>query len=231
MDGKYKSAETFLKVNVKPLKLYLQLLSPSKGIELLWVEGQNSGDALINPNSFPYFNLNLSPNNSLLRNDQHHSIFAVGFTYTGTILKANIQQAGVRIKDYYQCHGKIKFDNIECYKIVVEFPDFKFVDYTVKKGEDIYSIAEKLHVNEFMILMNNPSVKSYNSIREGQKIKVPNSYGKKTIFFVDTKRYLPIYQEVYDDKGLFEKYEYYKLQVNPIIFEKEFTQNFESYGF
>ena len=53
--GKMQHTESKVKLQISPRKLYLYI----KGIEVLWVQGQNNGNALVNPNSFPYINLNL----------------------------------------------------------------------------------------------------------------------------------------------------------------------------
>jgi hypothetical protein len=42
---------------------------------------------------------------------------------------------------------------------------------------------------------------------------------------------LPLSMKVNDDKGLFEEYNYYFLQVNPKFEEGEFTKTYKDYGF
>jgi hypothetical protein len=42
---------------------------------------------------------------------------------------------------------------------------------------------------------------------------------------------LPVSNKVFDDKGLFETYEYYDMQVNKPFDQKEFTKGFEGYNF
>ncbi len=73
--GKMQHTESKVKLQISPRKLYLYI----KGIEVLWVQGQNNGNALVNPNSFPYINLNLDPYGSLMRADQHHTIPTITF--------------------------------------------------------------------------------------------------------------------------------------------------------
>ena len=48
---------------------------------------------------------------------------------------------------------------------------------------------------------------------------------------MDTQNFLPIMQEVHDEKGMFERYEYSKLKVNPYIAPAEFTEDYTGYGF
>src|SRR5690606_29835351 len=68
----YESAVRFHR---HPRKIYLYI----KGIEVLWVEGQHNGKALVKPNSFPFFNLTLDPMGDLMRQDQHHTLHEMGF--------------------------------------------------------------------------------------------------------------------------------------------------------
>ena len=49
--------------------------------------------------------------------------------------------------------------------------------------------------------------------------------------YVDVKSYLPIFQRLFDNKGVVAEYEYRDLQINPTIPEEEFTKGFKEYGF
>ena len=75
--GKMTHYESKVKLQVSPRKLYLSLDGP----EVLWVQGQNNSEALVNPGSFPYMNFNLDPYGTLMRKDQHHTIHEMGFQY------------------------------------------------------------------------------------------------------------------------------------------------------
>ena len=62
-------------------------------------------------------------------------------------------------------------------------------------------------------------------------IKVPDAYAKLTILLIDKTVLLPINNKVFDDKGLFETYEYYNLQVNSPIAADEFAKEYKDYNF
>ena len=72
---------------------------------------------------------------------------------------------------------------------------------------------------------------NYHDVKANQKIKVPNVYGKKMIIYIDKELFIPRIIKVYDEKGLFESYEYHDLQLNPKITEEEFTREYKGYGF
>lgn len=225
--GRMTHYESKVKLQVSPRKLYLSL----KGPEVLWIQGQNNGDALVNPGAFPYMNLNLDPYGSLMRKDQHHTIHEMGFQYMADILKDGLKKAGDKLDKYFVLVGEEKLNGRSCYKMAISFNDFAWGPYVIKKGENLNTIARKLRVSEYMVLMNNPKVSWFNDVKEGQTIQVPNAYGKLTILLVDKEYLLPVSNKVFDDQGLFETYEYHDLIVNPTILPEEFTKDYKDYGF
>ena len=225
--GKMQHTESQVKLQISPRKLYLSL----KGPEVLWLEGINNGDALINPGAFPYMNLNLDPFGLLMRKDQHHTIHEMGLQYLAEILKDGIRRAGDMFDKYFVILGEEKYDGRDCYKLSIAFPDYSWQPYTVKKGEDITSIARKLYVSEYMILEKNSGLSWFNDVKTGQVIQVPDAYAKLTLLLIDKEKLLPVNNMVYDEKGLFETYEYYNLQINPSISDEEFTEAYKDYNF
>lgn len=225
--GRMQHTESKVKLQVSPRKLYLNI----RGVEVLWVQGANNGDALVNPNAFPYVNLNLDTYGSLMRKDQHHTIHEMGYQYLADILKDGLKRSGDNLDKYFKVLGEEKYNGRDCYQLSIAFPDFAWGNYTVKKGENLISISRKLHVSEYMVLENNPKLGSYYDVKEGQVIKVPNAYAKLTLLLIDKEYLLPVNNKVFDDKGLFETYEYYNLQVNPYIAPEEFTKSYKDYHF
>jgi LysM repeat protein len=225
--GKYNHFQSSVKLNRNPRKLYLT----TNGIEVLWVQGTNKGDALVKPNSFPFVNLNLDPMGNLMREGQHHTINEMGFDYFGKIIVQIILKAGVDFDKYFKLESEEITNGKSCYKITVQSPEFKFVDYTVLKGETLVTIARKLHVAEQMILENNKNVSGFKDVKAGQVIKVPTTYAKNVILFIDKQNFLPVGTRIYDNVGLFEQYDYFNLQLDPVIEDAEFTKGYKAYGF
>ncbi len=227
INGKMLHTESKVKLQVSPRKLYLFLNGP----EVLYLQGLNNGNALVNPAAFPYINLNLDPYGSLMRKDQHHTINEMGLQYLSDIIKDGIRRAGDKLDKYFVIIGEEKLNGRLCYKLSIAFPDFAWKPYTVKKDEDITAIARKHCASEYMILENNPKAAWYTDVKEGEIIQVPDAYAKLTLLFVDKEFLLPVSSKVYDDKGLFETYEYQNLQVNPTIAPEEFTKDYKDYKF
>ena len=227
--GKMIHTESKVKLQVSPRKLYLYI----KGIEVLWIQNWNNGFALVNPNAFPYIDLALDTYGSIMRKDQHHTIHEMGFHYMSEIVKDGMKKVGgeSKIDKYFSVFGEENFEGRPCYKIALTYPDFAWVPYTVKKGDNITFIARHLHVSEYMVLERNPQCSNYTDVKPGQVIQVPNAYSKLTLLLIDKEYFLPVNNKVFDDRGLFETYDYHNLQVNPEISPEEFTKNYKEYHF
>ncbi len=229
INGELQVAENKIKLHVLPFKSYVYL--PKTGIEVLYVQGKNDNKAIVKPNKFPFVNLNIDVQSSLLRNKQHHSINELGFTYFGEIISSDISKAGVKYESRILYKGMKKWENYDCYVITIENPDFEHIKYTVKPNETVLNIAKRFKVSEYMILENNKEISNYQDVKAGQTIKIPNYYSKKSILYIDKKTQLPVLKAIFDDKGLFEKYEYKNLIKNPILSEEEFSTKYKDYGF
>lgn len=220
--------ESNVKFNRHPRLIYLYI----KGIELLWLQGQNNGKALVKPNSFPFFNLNLDPMGNLMRQDQHHTLSEMGYDYFAAIIEYNKYKIGDKFEEYFKLAGEEKINNRYCYKIIIDNKDFGYVDYTIGDHESITTIARKFFIAEYMILEKNPKFKDYfDLLKKGQVIKIPTWYCKSVVMYIDKQYFLPISMKILDDKGLFEEYNYHSLIVNPVFEEGEFTKDFPGYGF
>jgi hypothetical protein len=227
-EKKFNFFGSSVKLNRVPRKLYLN----ANGIEVLYIEGKHDGDALVNPNAFPYINLYLDPMGSLMRQDQHHTINEIGFDYFGSVIEASAKKVGDKFDHYFILDGEETVNNRPCYKVIIHNNDFGFVDYTVKKGENLNTIGRKLFVSEYMILSaNKHKVDDFKDVKAGQIIKVPNAYAKNVLLYIDKVNFLPIGVRVFDDKGLFEQYDYYNLQLNPKFEDAEFTKDYKDYNF
>jgi hypothetical protein len=220
--------ESAVKFNRNPRLIYLYI----KGIEVLWLQGKNDGRALVKPNSFPFFNLNLDPMGNLMRQDQHHTLNEMGYDYFAGIIQHSMDRLGPRFDEYFALAGEERMNNRPCYKVTINNKDFSYVDYTIGDGESITSIARKFYVAEYMIVEKNPKFKDYFDIlKKGEVIKIPTWYCKNVVMYIDQFYFLPVSIKVSDDRGLFEEYNYHFLQVNPKFDEAEFTKTYKEYKF
>ena len=127
--------------------------------------------------------------------------------------------------------GVIEFNGRQCYKIEINDPTFKYVSYTIKNGESLYQISKRLNVSEQLIIEKNSNLNDFDSGKDGMIIQIPNSYAKSSTVYIDIKNYHTIYQELRDEKGVFERYGFKNLVINPSFSAEEFSKDFEEYNF
>jgi len=234
-DGKTFYTEMEMKVQVSPVKVYgFTKSDPNKGVEVLYVTGKWENKALVNPGKW-LPNVKLSPYGDRMRENQHHTILDSGFGLLADIIrnamsKADTEKPG-EFNSIFQYEGDITWEGRACYKISINDPTFAYVDYTVQPGDNIDNIARRKFICGYLIIEKNPSVKDWESLKPGMKIKIPSSYAKKTILYIDKRNYLPVVQIMHDEAGQFEKYEFHNLKVNPVFKDNEFTPEFEGYDF
>ena len=221
--GKLIVQESVIKLNRSPFKVYIKQLFPKKGIEVLFIQNDNKNKAQINPNGFPWVNLNLHPLNSKMRKDQHHTIYETGFDYFVSILEHLFEKYGAQMDFMLQNNGLIKWNDRWCWDIEMTNPFFQYVPYKVKsKNETLLTIAKTFKISEYMILEHNQEIKNYNDIQPNQLINIPNDYTSKMKLLIDQKKMVPCLIITEDNKGLFEKYELTNLQINTPLNSNEF---------
>lgn len=231
VEGKYIKSKMFNKIVVNPLKVYLKQEYPDKDLELLFVTGWNDNKCKVKKNRL--LKLSLDPYGSLIRKNQHNTIYSSGFTYTFGVMDFLLKKYGDdKAKDIVKNEGLVKTeDGTLCYKITLEEPNFKYFNYVIRKGETISTVAKKYFVSEYMILENNPQCDWYDDVKEGQIIKVPEIYCKKMVLYLNKNLMMPAIIKLYDDKGLFEQYEFHNMVINPNFAPNEFNPDFPGYGF
>ena len=231
IDNKYFKGEQQVRFSKNPKRIYTKVISPNEGVEVLYIEGKNKNAALVNPNAFPYINLSLDTYGSIMRNNNHHTIHEVGFDYIGDIISHIDEKSGSDFNGYFTYVGDTVFDGKPCYKVHIDYKPFDYTDYVIHAGENITSIAYKLHISDYMILQLNKNLSGYQDGKPGMTIRVPNAYSKQTFLYIDKKTFLPILQIMHDDKGLYEQYGFYNLQLNPVFGPDEFNKKNGAYNF
>ncbi len=222
-------AEAFIKINYNPKKIYY--VNSSKGTEALYVQGTNSGDALVRSRSFPLMNFNLDPYGSMMRKDQHHTLLDLGFQYIGLTLANTILKAPKDFDKHFLYAGSVTYNDRDCHQIIVNYPEYKYIEYTVGKGETVTSIAYKFNTSDFKIRNTNSLSSYFGTLKEGKKLQIPSPYANKAILYIDKKMAMPVCIKVYDEKGLYESYEFFNVIINKPFAENEFTKKFPGYGF
>jgi outer membrane lipoprotein-sorting protein len=229
-DGTYHESEILVKLQRNPKNVYVYCVNPNPGAECLWRAGELNNLLLINPNGFPFFNLKLNTHNALLRKGQHHTIEEIGFDYITEVFRHYIRKEGDKIFDLFSLNGTAEYDGHHCKVLQYENPVFTYDNYIVQGKENLTNIGYANYVSDYMLLVVN-ELKSFNSVKPGQVLKLPATYGKKIVLYLDEYTELPIVQMIYDDKGLYEKYEFRSFVLNPKFGPDDFSPGNPKYGF
>jgi len=227
----FKKGKFFAKVCLDPYKIYIKNEIPKKGSEILYIEGENNNKALVNPNFFPYINVSLSPENSLMFAGGHHCLKDLGFNFFNDCFKLHLERYGDKFFDYIEYNGRYQWDNRSCHKLTINYPDYHKMTYKTKEEESLYDISKKKLINIGKLRDYNPEFETFEKIKENQEVTINTIYSKKTIVFIDAKNFFPIYQMLYDENGLYEKYSYTSLVINKSFSEDEFKSGYKDYDF
>ena len=227
IDGSIHQARSIMKINYKPLRIYIK---NQKGVEVLWLAGQNNGNAYVNPAAFPYVTLNLDPNAKLMRNNQHHTVLQAGFGTIADLLKTTGLRQDLAFSRSFKYVGDSTVMGKINYVLRSDYPQFRYVSYKAGRNETIGSVAERFGCGEYRIFTRN-NLTIGDKIPEGTVLQVPNAYGRRTIVCVDPKTYLPTVVQVNDDKGLFEKFDFSDVIPNQPIPAQEFSKENKAYHF
>lgn len=233
--GKSTVDEGLVKLQNKPLKVYIKNVRPNPGREVLYVTGANGGKALVNPASFPYVNVSLDPLGVRIRQNQHHTLHDVGFRRVVDVMARQMREQAEELPELLHLDpAATTFDGRPCWSVKMDNPRFKLVPYTIKSGgESLDQLGQRLGVSEFMIGEKLPDFDGDYArvLPAGQVIQVPTTYARRTTVLIDKVSMLPVSITIYDDKALFEQYDYHDLKPNAPFRDNEFTSEFKGYGF
>ena len=232
IEGELLTQTSQVKLTKFPFQVYSKQLEPKEGLELLYRDGEENGKVMINPSGFPWITLNLDPMGSIMRNNQHHTILNSGYDLVVSILEYLFEKYGEETKELVSFLQPVSWQGIPCYAISFDNPHFKYITYQMKEGETFLSHCDSLKISEHMVLELNRSIDDYDEdLEEGEEIIIPNDYSPKMIIYVDRERLIPLMMKVFDDKGVYEVYQYYDVQVDPEFAEDEFTPEYRDYDF
>ena len=214
-----------MKIAYNPYRVYLK---NRKGVEVLYVTGQNDNEAWVYPAAFPYITISLDPNGSLMRKGQHHTVLQAGFGMIADLLNGPDGKADNVFTRSFRYAGDSTAQGQPCYILRSDYPQFRYVPYRVGKNETIASVAAHFGCGEYRIIERN-NLSTDSKLAEGQILQVPNAYGRRVLVVVNAKTYLPTSVTVYDERGLYEKYNFLDVVANQPIPAAEFSKGYKGY--
>lgn len=215
-DGKYSKSDVEFTVISNPLKIYADAHLPQSA--QLFYDASVSKDVRVKKG----LKLNLSPTNGLLMKGVHNPVTRAGFGQIKKILETSIaQRKGQDIASFVKILGSVNYDGKDCWKIEIDDPEYKIIDYTVQPNEkSVWDIGRNRAISEYKIKELNDIG---DDVKAGQKIKIPSSYAKRTTLYIDKSNYLPIYHKMEDEKGIYEIYEFKGLKLGVTLNDDAFN--------
>jgi len=221
IDGEMITAVSDIKFQANPLKSLLSIKVGEKaGDMVLYIPGENEGNAIYIPNGFPYINFRLDPYGALMRKNSHYTVNEMGVTFIIEQIKGNY----VKNRDKFHYRGIGDYRGSRYHKIEGLQDAIRPFKYTVKEGEDLTSIARKFVVSEYMILSMNEGIDFYDDVEAGQVIEVPDTYAKRIVLYVEPDTFFPPFVEIEDNEGVYAVYEYTNIKIDGFIDQKYFDE-------
>jgi outer membrane lipoprotein-sorting protein len=221
-DGSYINTVGLFKVWEGPAKMVAANLTQPDVAKITWKKGENDNKASVKLGGLPFVNLPLTSSKFLAKS--HHTIDNAGFGLPKHTIMKIYNDRKAEINEAVEIKGNVTFDGKTCLHIVITDKKFTTVNYTVKAGEDLISIAKARAINQMQILELNPDIKNYFDVAAGEVIKIPSSFGTKITIYFDTQIYLPRYFKVEDTKGIVGEYKHLSINLNPEFTREEFTK-------
>lgn len=232
LDGFYQKNHIKFKLSNTPRMIYIKSIEPNKGVEILYNPALYGAERVyVNPNKFLIPNVKLSLQNRLLLDKRHHTIDNMGFYFLKDVFTEALERAGEQVDSIFNYKGIVQFDGKECYEVEITDPTYSTKKYTVKEGESVFSISRKFLISEYSLIEMNGNIDSFWDVSAGDEIIVPTSYAPKTTLYIDKVNYLPIMQQMEDEKGLFEKYEFKNLKIVKTYATNEFEAGYDAYTY
>jgi hypothetical protein len=220
IERKFSSNQSEIKLQLQPRKVFYH--NPSKHLRVLYDSELAPQRALVKPNVFPYMTLSLDPMGNLMRRNQHYTLHELGYDFIGKSIALTISKDKAGLENFVY-KGKVSKNGYTCYLVEYENKSYDYVNYTVGEKESATLIAYKLIVNDYLLRYKNNLLNDFGYIKKGTILKVPNLYCEKAVLYIDEKMMLPVALSLYDDKGLFESYEFTKIEINKQFAKDEFT--------
>jgi len=228
IDNDLKCSSCEVKLSVNPFQLYLKVISPDSGTEVLYTGLEKK--ALVNPSSFPFINMYLDPYGKLMRRGQHHTIMNSGFSNFKSIIEKFLPLISKNIERSLFLLGDSEINGRIYTHIRILNPEFKKLKYIIKEGETIQSVSDSLGLNAYWIFKEN-RLKDLFSTNIGDEIVIPNSYAERVDIWIDKETGLPLIQKVYFNEELYEHYEFRNIKINKKFSSLEFSPDYDDYGF
>jgi outer membrane lipoprotein-sorting protein len=217
----------------KPGRVYVRVLRPVKGREMIYDRTKNRKKLNVHNGQFPDLTLNLDIRGMLATNDQHHTIDNLGFAQALHVFRKALDEAQkTGFGERLEYAGETTFAGKPVHKVMMLTGKRPARHEQAKEDESLFDFAERVEQDAYVIYMANPGIRSLHSeLDGGESYLVPPYYAERCESFHDKETGMPLKQVMYTGKKLYESYEHYDLVLDPKLVESDFDPENPSYGF
>jgi len=226
--NEFHTVHSEVKLQCHPRKLYMS--NPAKKLEILYNSQTEPNKALVKSPTLAFISIMLDPTGNIMRKNQHYSIHELGFDFIIKALALIISKDPEGLANF-NLHGKCIKNNRSCYLIEYNNNQFSYTNYTVGSEETVSSIAGKLIVNEHILRYKNNLLNDFSYLKAGSTLKVPNLFLKRAVVYIDEKTMLPISISIFDEKEMFESYDFTEIEINKNFTDFDFDRKNKNYHF
>jgi outer membrane lipoprotein-sorting protein len=231
--GKTVVEELLVKVQ-KPGRVYLNMLTPIAGREILYDRAKNPKKLTVHNGQFPDLTLHLDVRGMLATHDQHHTVEAVGFDHAIAVFRTALADARrAPHGEYLQYGGEQSFEGKPVDYVIMNAGTRPARRELAREDESLIDFAQRVQMDAYVIYMANPQIRSLTSeLDGGESYVVPAYYAQRCESWFDKQTGLPLKQSMFDAEGkLYESYEHRDLALDPPFTDADFDENNPAYGF
>lgn len=219
IDGEMLEGQQHIILQQNPFKLSVKCISPNEGDKLIYVEGQNRNKAVYDPKGFPYVSLTLDPFGSLIRENNHHTIFDIGYKKFYRLINAISKDSDWKQDVIY---GDTLIDKVLTHKIIFNNTNYE-ISSELLSNESLEDFIERNLLNEYKIREVNYPRNIESLIASNKSILVTKGYCRMIEMYVSETTHAPLMFKIYDEYGLYEAYEFIDLKLNLELKPKDFS--------
>lgn len=234
IDNTYVFTHSVASIRFEPKQIFLRSFNEDGGLrnEILYLQNQNDGDALISSLGFPFINLNLDPLGNTMRNKKHLTILEAGGKFLAAMLDLGFKNmfdpsANVSV----QCKIKKHVNFGQVYEVVITNNDYSFAMKSTGGEHSLRSFCNAQGVPEYKVLEINNALNNFDDDIANTQLLLPNYYAKVIKMEVRKSDYMPVKIALYDEKGLYAQYAYDYYKVNPVLPSIVFDRDNPAYTF
>jgi outer membrane lipoprotein-sorting protein len=231
--GKMVVEELKIKLQ-KPGKVYVQMLRPIAGREILYDRVRDPGHLTVHNGQFPDLTLNLDVHGMLATHDQHHTIEDLGFDQAVEVFSSALAIAKrTPHGEYLEYAGERTFAGRPTDYVIMHSGKRPARTEVALEDESLIAFAKRVDMDPYVIYSANPQIRSLTSeLDEGESYTVPAYYAERCDSWFDKATGMPLKQTMFDAQGnVYESYEHYDIVLNAKLGPADFDKQNPAYGF